>query len=125
MAYELKQSVRYNPFKDYDSLDLNYFMSGHGLLYKKATRNYKPVQPVVQKQSKTDNEIELVKNDLLEIDLRGVSDGMINGNIGNGYIRGKNLRTNKTGIFRFNTVEVFHDFKSMDEFNKYNNSKVK
>ena len=122
LAYELKQSLHYVPFKDYDSLDSDYFMSGHGVLYKKAIKNYKPNSI---KKNKTNTEIELVKNDLLEIDLRDFKDGMLNGNVGNGYIRGKNLRTNETGLFYFNKVEIFHDFKAMDEFNKYNNSKIK
>ena len=92
LAYELKQAKNYGMFKDYHSLDLNYFMSGHSILYKIAIEN---------------NRDDLQIGDIIKVDLT-----QMNITIEDGSVRGKNLRTRKLGIFPSKKLKTYFELET-------------
>jgi glycoprotein 6-alpha-L-fucosyltransferase len=83
-----------DPYYRIKSLDNLYFITNFNTISKVAIIDHYPIN-----RTKTSNEISLKVGDVINIFLEQHFQNIHIGYTHNGYISGKNLRTNKIGIF--------------------------
>ena len=96
-VYELMQSQPnklIDPHYRIKSLDNHYYITNFNTITKVAIMDHYPIN-----RSKKSKEISLKIGDVINIFLEQHGKNIYTGYIHNGYIKGKNLRTKKTGLF--------------------------